>query len=137
MSPALFPGVTYMQSLCLQEARPAPSLCKTFPGLVDAPPAFAAAFVVGFIESACSAALAPYLDADERSVGVRIDLSCCTAARASEPLTVIVELVGVDGPTLRFKVVCRNRFARVAEGFHERVVVQTAIAPRVRQGAAA
>ncbi len=126
MHSALFPGLTHMQTLHVDESLTVPSISKSFTGFRDMPPVFATAFMVGFIEWACVEALRPYLDSGEHSVGTHIDVSHAAATPVGMRVTATVQLIAVDGRKLRFKVSARDEFDLIGEGYHDRVVIDQA-----------
>ncbi|HVY86975.1 MAG TPA: thioesterase family protein [Caulobacterales bacterium] len=126
MHSALFPGLTHMQTLHVDESLTVPSVSKSFTGFRDMPPVFATAFMVGFIEWACVEALRPYLDSGEHSVGTHIDVSHAAATPVGMRVTATVQLIAVDGRKLRFKVSARDEFDLIGEGYHDRVVIDQA-----------
>jgi fluoroacetyl-CoA thioesterase len=87
------------------------------------PPAFAAAFLVGFVEWTCIEALRPYLSAEQRAVGVHVNLSRSAATPIGLRATAAVEPIEIEGRKLRFKVGCRDEAEVVCEGTHDRFVI--------------
>jgi fluoroacetyl-CoA thioesterase len=136
MSPDLTPGLQYSESLRVTPALTVPAVSHAFAGFKDMPAVFATAFMVGFIESACIEALRPYLEPDERTVGTHIDVSHLAATPVGVNVTVSLELLQVEGRRLRFKVLCRDDFDIIGQGFHERTVVhQIKFLARLREKA--
>jgi len=84
---------------------------------------FATAFMVGFVEDTCVAALKPHLEAGQRSVGTHVDVSHAAPTPIGRIVTCEVELVAIEGRKLRFKVACRDDKGVIGEGFHERVLI--------------
>lgn len=89
----------------------------------EMPPVFATANMIALVEWTCVAALAPYLEASQRSVGTRVEISHLAATPVGMAVTAEIELVKVDGRRLRFKVSCRDEKEQIGEGFHERMIV--------------
>ena len=86
-------------------------------------PVYATPALVALLEEAAVNALKPLLEAGKTSVGTRIEVSHLAATpipmnvRAQAPLSV------VDGRRLVFDVVAHDEVERIAEGIHERVLV--------------
>jgi fluoroacetyl-CoA thioesterase len=87
------------------------------------PPVFATGQMIAFVEWACVHALAPYLAPHQRTVGTRVEMTHTAATPIGMNVTAAVELVSIDGRTLRFKVACRDEKEPIGEGFHERAVI--------------
>lgn len=116
-------GLKHKQSITVTPDLTVPSVSRHFAGFQDMPPVFATAFMVGFVEDTCVAALKPHLPSEQRSVGTHVDMSHMAATPVGRTVTCEVELVEVDGRKLRFKVFCRDDRALIGEGFHERVLI--------------
>jgi fluoroacetyl-CoA thioesterase len=82
--------------------------------------------MIAFVEWTCVAALAPYLGADQRTVGTRVEMTHTAATPIGMQVTAEVELVAINDRTLRFKVACRDEKDPIGEGFHERTVIDHA-----------
>jgi fluoroacetyl-CoA thioesterase len=119
----LKPGLRHSQSIMVDERLTVAAVSQAFTGFADMPPVFATAFLVGFVEWTCIEALRPFLAPQQRTVGVHVDLSHSAATPVGGTVTAEVELVSVEGPRLRFKILCRDDADVVSEGFHERYVV--------------
>ena len=119
----LKPGLSHQQTILIDAALTVPAVSRSFTGFADMPPVFATAFLVGFVEWTCIESLRPFLSAQERTVGVHVDMSHSAATPVGKYVTANVELVEMQGKRLRFKVVCHDPMGVISEGFHERVVV--------------
>jgi len=126
MSPDLKPGLRHVQRIRVGESLTVPALSHAFASFVEMPAVFATALLIGFIEWACLEALRPYLGAGENTVGTHVDVSHVAATPIGMTVTAEVELIEIDGRKLRFKVSCRDDRDLIGEGFHERVVIDSA-----------
>lgn len=122
----LKPGLRHTQSIVVDEHLTVPAVSRVFTGFEDMPPAFATAFLVGFVECTCIEALKPLLPDGAQTVGVHVDLSHCAATPVGMRVTAEVELVEVDGRRLVFSVRCRDEVDLICEGAHERAVIDAA-----------
>lgn len=122
----LQPGLKHRQTLRIEAGLTVPRVSPAFANFSEMPPVFATAFMVGFIESACIAALKPHLAHGQQTVGTHVDLSHIAATPVGMIVTAEVELIAVDGRKLRFKVLCRDDVEVICEGFHERHIVDAA-----------
>ena len=119
----LKPGLRYSETLTVAEALMVPAQAKLFDPHTEMPPVFATAQMIAFVEWTCVHALAPYLAPHQRTVGTRVEMTHTAATPAGMTVTADVELLSIDGRTLRFKVACRDEKEPIGDGFHERTVV--------------
>jgi fluoroacetyl-CoA thioesterase len=101
-----------------------PAMSASFAGFEDMPPVFATAYLVAFMEWACVAALAPYLEDDERTVGTHVDISHAAATPVGMAVSATVSLLSSDGRKMRFKVECHDEKDLIGAGFHERALIK-------------
>lgn len=80
--------------------------------------------MVGHMERAAVETVRPYLDDDEVSLGVRVEISHIAGTHIGETVRTNARLVGVDGRRLTFTVEARNEREKIGEGRHVRVVVK-------------
>jgi fluoroacetyl-CoA thioesterase len=119
----LKPGLRHAKTLTVVEALAVPAQARIFDPATEMPPVFATAQMIAFVEWTCVAALAPYLGAQQRTVGTRVEMTHLAATPIGMDVTAEVELVAVAGRTLRFRVACRDAAEPIGEGFHERTVI--------------
>jgi fluoroacetyl-CoA thioesterase len=119
----LKPGLRYSETLAVSEALTVPAQAQHFDPATEMPPVFATAQMTAFVEWICVHALAPYLATRQRTVGTRVEMTHTAATPVGMKVTVDIELVSIDGRTLRFKVACRDEKEPIGDGFHERTVV--------------
>ena len=86
-------------------------------------PVYATPALVTLLEEAAVNALKPLLEAGKTSVGTRIDISHLAATPIGMIVRAQATLSKVDGRRLVFDVVAHDEVERIAEGLHERVVV--------------
>jgi fluoroacetyl-CoA thioesterase len=88
------------------------------------PQVFATGYMVALLEWACIDAIMPYLDwPAEQSVGTQINVSHLAATPPGLTVTVAVRLDEVDGKRLKFSVSAHDGVDKIAEGTHERFVI--------------
>jgi fluoroacetyl-CoA thioesterase len=119
-------GLRHSETLTVPEALSVPAQARFFDPTTDMPPVFATANMIAFVEWTCVHALAPYLSADQRTVGTRVEMTHTAATPIGMTVTAEVELVEIHDRTLRFKVACRDEEDPIGEGFHERTVIDHA-----------
>ncbi len=125
MSNTIVPGIAHTLSLHVNDRLLVTAFAPDFSGVAGLPPVFATAFLVGFMEWACTEALRPYLPDGQNTVGSHVYLSHAAPAPVGTKLTAHVELVEVRGRTLRFRVDCYDACDLIGSGFHERTVIDT------------
>jgi fluoroacetyl-CoA thioesterase len=116
-------GLRHSQTIAIDAVLTVPELPKALADFRDMPPVLATAYMVGFVEATCVAALKPYLASGQRTVGTRIDMSHSAATPIGMTVTAEVELVEVDGRRLKFRVTCRDDAEVIGKGFHERFII--------------
>ena len=90
-------------------------------------PVFATGFMVGLMEAPCMAAVYPYLEPGEVTVGTAITMTHLSASPPGTPLTAEARVVAVDGRSVRFAVVVANAAGEIAAaGEHGLRVVDAA-----------
>jgi fluoroacetyl-CoA thioesterase len=119
----LKPGLRFSKTLTVTEAVTVPAQARIFDPATEMPPVFATAQMIAFVEWTCVAALAPYLGPQQRTVGTRVEMTHVAATPIGMGVTAEVELIAIEGRTLRFKVLCHDAAEPIGEGFHERTVI--------------
>jgi fluoroacetyl-CoA thioesterase len=116
-------GLRHSQTIAVTPGLTVPEVSSAFGDFRDMPPVFATAFMVGFVEATCIAALKPFLSAGQHTVGTHIDMGHSAATPVGMSVSAEIELVEVDGRRLRFKVTCRDDAEAIGEGYHERFII--------------
>lgn len=98
----------------------------TWPGFRDMPPVLATAMMVAFIEETCIMGLRPFLPPGQGSVGTHVDVSHVAATPVGMTVTAEVELTGIEGRSLCFRVSCRDEAGLIGEGMHRRAIIDIA-----------
>lgn len=70
--------------------------------------------------------LRPYLQAGQHTVGTHVDVSHIAATPVGMRVTAEVELIGVEGKALHFKLACRDESGLIGEGTHRRAIIDVA-----------
>jgi len=121
---SLQPGIRYEHRFRVPESKTVPALYPESPEFVAMPEVFATGFLVGLLEWACIRAINPHLDwPREQTVGTHIDVSHEAATPPGLEVTVVVELVEVDGRKLAFRVEAHDGADVISRGRHERFVI--------------
>ena len=86
-------------------------------------PVFATPALIALLEEAAVNVLKPVLEAGKTSVGTRIDISHVAATPIGMVVRAEARLAAIDGRRLIFDVVAHDEVELIAEGVHERVMV--------------
>ena len=76
------------------------------------------------MEGTCVRLAAPYLDENEQTVGIHVDVRHMAPTKIGQAVTVTVELLELKGNKLRFAVSASNdKKIKIGEGTHRRAVI--------------
>ncbi|HTB82330.1 MAG TPA: thioesterase family protein [Candidatus Sulfotelmatobacter sp.] len=81
--------------------------------------------IIQFLERTARHTLAPHLDADERTVGVEIDIKHLAPTPVGQTIHCTARVMAVDGVKVQFQVEARDDHEVVVRGLHKRVVIRT------------
>ena len=116
-------GLRHSATIRVSEGMAVPASGRLLGQSIEMPPVFATAQMIAFVEWTCVAALMPYLTAEQRTVGTRVDMTHLAATAIGMTVTAEIELIEIDGRRLRFKASCHDEADVIGEGFHERTVI--------------
>lgn len=91
-----------------------------------APAVYATPRLVWDIEMAARAAVRPYLEPGEETVGTLVAVRHLAATPVGMRVTAKARVTGVDGRRIVFAVEAHDERERIGEGTHERFVIQVA-----------
>ena len=80
--------------------------------------------LIGLLERTARKALEPFLDVDERSVGIEIELRHLAPTPLGAQVTCIARVFQVDGRKVNFQIEAREGNQLIARGLHKRAVVR-------------
>lgn len=117
MKSGLVPGIKHTQTyLTTLEMR-----AKQLAADVFSTPA-----MIGLMEGTCVRLVAPYLDENEQTVGIHVDVRHMAPTKIGQGVTVMAELLEVKDNKLRFAVSAINdRDIKIGEGTHRRALINT------------
>jgi fluoroacetyl-CoA thioesterase len=117
MKDGLVPGLTHTQTyLTTLEMR-----AKQLVSDVFSTPA-----MIGLMEYTCVLLVAPYLDENEQTVGIHVDVRHMAPTKIGQSVTVTAELLEVTDNKLRFAVSAVNdQGIKIGEGTHRRALIDT------------
>lgn len=124
MKETLQPGIKYEHKFVIPESKTVPALYPESEEFALMPVVLATGFLVGLLEWACIRAINPHLDwPQEQTLGTRIDVSHEAATPPGLEVTVVVELISVDGRRLIFNVEAHDGVELISTGRHERFII--------------
>ena len=81
--------------------------------------------LVGFLERTARETIAHHLDADERSVGIEIDIRHLAPTPIGQTMHCTARVIAVDGTKVSFQLEARDDREVVVRGLHKRAVIRT------------
>ena len=87
---------------------------------------FSTPAMIGLMERTCVELTEPYLDENEQTVGIHVDVRHLAATDIGQRVTVSAELLEVKGNKLRYAVIATNdQNVKIGDGTHRRAVINT------------
>lgn len=127
MKNSLKPGLTYQFKFRVPSTKTVPHLYPESEMFQQMPEVLATGYMVGLMEWACLEALRPHLDwPGEQSLGTHVNFSHLAATPPGLTVTVDVRLDRIEGRKLAFSLSAHDGVDKIAEGTHERFVIDAA-----------
>ncbi|RJR27816.1 MAG: thioesterase [Desulfobacteraceae bacterium] len=121
---SLEPGIHFELCWTVTNQKTVPSLFPESPEFQAMPKVFATGYLVGFIEWACILAVNPYIDwPSMQTVGTHINVSHSAATPPGIKVRAKVKLIKIEGRKLVFEVEVFDEMDLIAQGTHERFIV--------------
>jgi fluoroacetyl-CoA thioesterase len=87
---------------------------------------FSTPAMIGLMERTCVDLTEPYLDENEQTVGIHVDVRHLAPTKIGQGVTVTAELLEVKDNKLRYAVSATNdQGVKIGEGTHRRAVINT------------
>lgn len=118
---ALEPGIVYEMSITVQEEDTA-----RVSGGETLPPVLSTPRLVSYLERSSHRGILPYLAEGQTSVGTLVNMRHLAATPVGMQVRFRAELLEVDGRRLRFKIEAWDEVDKIAEGEHERFIIDRA-----------
>ena len=117
MKDGLVPGFTHTQTYVTTLDMRAKQLASDI---------FSTPAMIGLMEYTCVLLVAPYLDENEQTVGIHVDVRHMAPTKIGQSVTVTAELLEVKDNKLRFAVSAVNdQGIKIGEGTHRRALINT------------
>ena len=127
MRPSLRPGLSGTFRYRVPESKTVPRIYPEAPDFQMMPAVLATGYLVALAEWACIELIKPHLDwPREQSVGTMVNFTHLAATPPGLTVTVDVRLDGIDGSRLSFFLAAHDGVDKIAEGTHQRVVIDAA-----------
>lgn len=88
------------------------------------PAVFSTPKLIGLLERTARFSVTPFLENNERTVGVEIDLKHLAPSPLGSQVTLSTRVIGGDGVYLNFAVEARDHQELIAKGVHKRAVIE-------------
>jgi predicted thioesterase len=80
--------------------------------------------LVGLLERTAREAVQPFLEANERTVGVEIELRHLAPTPLGQTVTCTARVIHTEGTQITFQVEARDQHEIIARGIHQRAVIR-------------
>lgn len=112
------PGLIGELTLIVQESDTA-----RYSGGENLPPVFSTPNVIKLLERTSNVTIQPYLSEGQGSVGTVVNIRHLAATPIGFTVRTRVEVLEVEGRRVKFKVEAWDDFEKIAEGEHERFII--------------
>jgi predicted thioesterase len=117
MKDGLIPGLSDRQTYVTTQSMRASQLTSDV---------FSTPAMIGLMEGTCVRLVQPYLDDNEQTVGIHVDVRHMAPTKIGQSVTVTAELLEVKDDKMRFAVSAVNDSdVKIGEGTHRRAVINT------------
>src|SRR5215813_9912609 len=87
---------------------------------------FSTPAMIGLMEGTCVRLVAPYLDENEQTVGIHVDVRHFAPTKIGQKVTITAKFLELSGNKLRFAVSAVNdRAIEIGKGTHRRALIDT------------
>jgi fluoroacetyl-CoA thioesterase len=117
MKDGMVPGLTHRQTYVTTLEMRAKQLSSDI---------FSTPAMIGLMEYTCVLLVAPYLDENEQTVGIHVDVRHMAPTKIGQSVTVTADLLEVKDNKLRFALSAVNdQGIKIGEGTHRRALIDT------------
>jgi predicted thioesterase len=81
--------------------------------------------IIQFLERTARHLLTPHLEADERSVGLEIDIRHLAPTPVGQTIYCRAQVLSVDGSKVQFQIEARDAQEVIVRGLHKRAIIRT------------
>jgi fluoroacetyl-CoA thioesterase len=80
--------------------------------------------LIAMLERTARESLYAFLETDERSVGMEIDIRHLAPTPLGSAVTCSTRVIGVDGSQINFQIEARDAYEVIAKGLHKRGIIR-------------
>ena len=81
--------------------------------------------IIQFLERTARHLLTPQLEADERSVGLEIDIRHLAPTPVGQTIHCRAQVISIDGSKVQFQIEARDAHEVIVRGLHKRAIIHT------------
>jgi fluoroacetyl-CoA thioesterase len=81
--------------------------------------------LIGFLERTARETIAQHLDADERSVGIEVDIRRLAPTPVGQTIHCTARVIVVEDRKITFQIEARDAYEVIVRGLHRRAVIRT------------
>ncbi|MDP9106473.1 MAG: thioesterase family protein [Candidatus Eremiobacteraeota bacterium] len=118
-------GSSHTVEMTVDERVTVPGLLPEVPSWAEMPPVLATAMLVACMEWAALEALKPFLDDDERSLGIVVDMTHTAPTPIGVRVRATATIRAVEGRQIDFDVEASDDNGPVGRANHRRAVIET------------
>lgn len=122
MDKVIEPGLIHEITMIVTAEHTAAAVTKDA-GIGQLAPVLSTPYLVSLMETTAHAAVAPFLDSGQSGVGAMVHIRHLAATPVGMQVRIRAELMEVQGRRLLFKVEAWDDVEKIAEGEHERYII--------------
>lgn len=119
---AFEPGLIYEMTMVVEQKHTAAAVAEES-GIGQLAPVLSTPYLVNLMETTAHAAVMPFLESGQSGVGAMVYIRHLAATPVGMQVRIRAELLEVQGRRLLFKVEAWDEVEKIAEGEHERFII--------------
>lgn len=119
---AIEPGLIHEMTMVVEEKHTAAAITEDS-GIVQLAPVLSTPYLVNLMETTAHVAVMPFLESGQSGVGAMVHIRHMAATPVGMQVRIRAELLEVQGRRLLFKVEAWDEMEKIAEGEHERFII--------------
>jgi predicted thioesterase len=116
------PGLIHEMTIVVEQKHTAAAVAEDS-GIGQLAPVLSTPHLVSLMETTAHAAVMPFLESDQSGVGAMVHIRHLAATPVGMQVRIRAELLEMKGRRLLFKVEAWDEFEKIAEGEHERFII--------------
>ena len=119
---AFEPGLIHEMTMVVEQKHTAAAVAEES-GIGQLAPVLSTPYLVNLMETTAHAAVMPFLESGQSGVGAMVHIRHLAATPVGMQVRIRAELLEVQGRRLLFKVEAWDEIEKIAEGEHERYII--------------